>query len=135
VSTVDVHLVGDGVCRIVHRESGAEIRSSKAPEYGGLGGAFSSTDLLAAALGSCIATNLEPVALRHAVPLEAFEISVEKRLAVEPKRIEALAVEVHLRQPVPPPVLTRLERAAHHCLVHRSLSPDVAVTIAFVHSR
>lgn len=130
--TLEVTLAGEGACRIVHRESGAEIRSSKAPEYGGRGGAFSSTDLLAAALDSCIASSLEPVALRHGVPLDALSLTVEKTLGVQPKRLESLAVTVRLATAVPPDVRTRLERAARHCVVHRSLSEEVVVSIGFV---
>lgn len=132
MSTIEVALVGGGACRIVHSDSGAEIRSSKAPEYGGAGGAFSSTDLLAAALGSCIATNLEPVAERHGVPLDALRLSVEKRLSVAPKRIEALDVRIAVGGEVAPSVLTRLERAAQLCLVHDSLSREIDVTIDLV---
>jgi uncharacterized OsmC-like protein len=126
---IDVSLTGDGECLIVHRDSGAEIRSSMAPEYGGAGGAFSSTDLLAAALGSCIATNIEPVARRHDVPLDAIGIGVEKRLGSSPKRIESVAVRVRVEPDVPAAVIARFERAADLCLVHRSLSPDISVTI------
>lgn len=129
MGSIDVALLGGGECRIVHRDSGAEILSSTAPEYGGSGGAFSSTDLLAAALGSCIATNLEPFALRYGIPLAAVRISVEKTLARSPKRIESLAVEVQVAAGVTASILHRLERAADLCLVHRSLSADVSVTI------
>lgn len=129
MSRIDVSLRGNGQCHILHRESGAEIRSSVAPEYGGRGDAFSSTDLLAAALGSCIATNLEPVALRHGIPLDAIGISVDKTLSVSPKRIESLAVRVSIDGDVPQPVMERLGRAAQLCAVHRSLSADASVTI------
>lgn len=129
MSRIEVALEGNGECRIVHRDSGAEIRSSMAPEYGGSGGAFSSTDLLAAALGSCVATNLEPVAVRHHVPLDAIHIGVEKVLGTSPKRILSLAVHAEVDGDTPSDVLERLRRAADACLVHRSLSEDIAVVI------
>jgi putative redox protein len=127
MTTIEVVLLGDRTCGITHRESGAEIRTCVAPEYGGTGNAFSSTDLLAAALGSCIATNLEPVALRHSVALERIRLRVHKRLAHAPKRVESFTVEIRVDAPVAAAVLERLRRAAEHCLVHRSLSPAVAV--------
>jgi len=131
MSLVDVTLTGHGACEIRHRESGASIRSVKAPEYGGDGGGFSATDLLAAALGACIAGNLEPVMQRHGIPLGAVRVSVDKRLASHPKRIESLAVTVHLDGEIAADRLTRLRRAAGQCLVHHSISPDVAVSIHF----
>lgn len=59
-------------------------------------------------------------------------MTVEKTLGVKPKRIEALDVTVRLVTDVSPDVRTRLERAARHCVVHRSLSEEVVVSIGFV---
>ena len=129
MSAIDIKLVGEEQCDIVHRDSGTAIRSSKSPAYGGAGGTFSSTDLLAAALGSCIATNVEPVAERHGIGLDALSIVVTKTLETSPKRIAALDVHVAVGTPVEPDVLTRLARAADHCLVHRALAADLDVTI------
>jgi len=129
MSRIDVTLVGNGACRIVHQESGASIASSVAPEYGGAGGAFSSTDLLAAALGSCIATNLEPLLVRHGIPLDTIRVGVDKELSVTPKRLVRLAVAIHLGPTVSPDVIVRLGRAADHCLVHQSLAPEIDVRI------
>lgn len=131
MSRIDIRLLGDGECAIRHLDSDAEIRSSKSPELGGRGGAFSSTDLLAAALGSCIATNIEPVALRHGLSLDAFEVSVDKRLRESPKAIESLQVGIRITSPVRDDILERLKRAAGYCLVHRSLSESVEVAIRF----
>ena len=103
-----------------------------APEYGGPGGAFSSTDLLAAALGSCIATNIGPVAERHGIPLDTFEIHVEKTLGQQPKWVTRLAVEVRCGTPLSPDMLARLQRAAESCTVSRSLRPDMDHKIVFV---
>ncbi len=103
-----------------------------APEYGGPGGAFSSTDLLAAALGSCIATNLGPVAERHGIPLDSFEIRVEKALGQQPKRVTRLNVEVRCATPLSPDMLGRLQRAAESCTVSRSLHADMEHGITFV---
>ncbi len=128
---IEISLLGDGECRITAQPSGAEIRSSKSPEYGGTGDGFSSTDLLAAALGSCIATNLEPVALRHDLSLADLQVTVEKTLSISPKRLAELIVRIELRRTVAGDVLKRLERAASHCVVHQSLSSDVSVKIEF----
>lgn len=131
MSNLDVTFVGDGTCEIRHRESGASVRSVKAPEFGGAGNGFSATDLLAAALGSCIASNLEPVLLRHGMPLHAARLSVSKQLGTHPKRVESLAVTVRIDRGIAPGLLTRLRRAAAQCVVHDSLSPDVSVSISF----
>jgi len=101
------------------------------PVYAGAGSSFSATDLLAAALGVCIATNIDTVAERHGIPLDALLLQVEKTLSTEPKRLQALAVTVASRVVIPGDVLLRFQRAASHCIVHQSLHPDVSVTIRF----
>ena len=98
-------------------------------EYGGEGRSFSATDLLAAALGACIATNIDGVAVRHGIPLEGLEVRVEKSLSREPKRVDRLVVSIDLGMPVSSEVRQRIERAAEHCPVHRSLHPDVIVMV------
>ena len=117
---------------MLHARSGASITSAMAPEYGGEGGAFSSTDLLAAALGSCIATNIGPVADRHGIPLDAFELTVEKELSPQPKRVIRLDVAIRCSVPVTPEVRLRLERAAESCTVLRSLDPTMRHDVVFL---
>lgn len=129
MSLIDIKLAGQGRCRIRHQESGVEIESSKAAEYGGRGDSFSSTDLLAAALGSCIGTNLEPIAERNGIPLDQICIRIEKTLQSSPKRLASLSVSICIGPGVSPSLITRLERAASHCLVHKSLSPEIDVSI------
>lgn len=97
--------------------------------FGGSGASFSSTDLLAAALGSCIATDLEPLARRHRIALADIGIEVEKSLSSRPKQVESLHVHVRLPRGVAEDVLLRFERAAARCLVHRSLDPHIRVSV------
>jgi uncharacterized OsmC-like protein len=129
MSHLDIELLGGGDTVITHVESGARVQSSKSPAFGGSGQSFSSTDLLAASLGSCIATNVEPVAERHSVAFERIRIRVEKTMSVEPKQIDALDVHITVEGDTSPDVLLRFDRAAHHCLVHKSLASHIAVGI------
>lgn len=128
-SIVEIRPMGGGDCVVRHAPSGAEMHTSRSPVYGGRGSSFSSTDLLAAALGSCIATDLEPVAERHGVTPESIIVRVTKALTVRPKKLRSLEVEVEVSGTVADGVLVRLERAAQHCLVHRSLHGDIDVRI------
>jgi uncharacterized OsmC-like protein len=128
---ITIGLDGKGDCVVSHAETGTTLRTSKSPAFGGTGESFSSTDLLGIALGTCIATDLEPVALRHGVALETIQIEVDKLLSVSPKRVEAFAVTVRIDQDVPEDILLRLRRAADACLVQRALHPDVRCTIVF----
>ncbi|MFW6201243.1 MAG: OsmC family protein [Gemmatimonadota bacterium] len=126
---VAIRLEGGGECVARHGSSDTRMRTSKSPAYGGSGGSFSSTDLLAVALGTCIATDLELVAERHGIAPAEIAIDVDKTLSLRPKRIEAFRVVVRVPERVEDDVVLRLERAAGHCLVHRSLAAEIRVDV------
>jgi len=129
MGAIEVTLQGIGRCRIKHSDSGHVIHTATATEYGGVGGTFSSTDLVAAALGSCIATNVDRVLQRAEVPLDSVQIHVTKSLSTNPKRLARLAVTILIQQAVDSSLETKLRRAAESCVVHRSLHDDVEVSL------
>lgn len=97
----------------------------------GKGQAFSPTDLLATALGTCVLTTMAIVAQRHGIELAGAKAHVSKEMVSQPmRRIGALTVTIDL-----PEIATehraRLEAAGNHCPVHQSLSQDVKVTITY----
>lgn len=124
--------IKQGSCSVLHQQSGATLITDSPPEYGGRGKSFSATDLMAAALGVCIATNIDAVAVKYEIPLEAVEIKVQKTLSKSPKRIASLSVQIFINVPLPLEVLRRLQNAAKNCAVHRSLHPELKVEISFV---
>lgn len=129
--TIRVILESEAGCRVEHVPSKAALEVRTPPEFGGPGGGFSSTDLVAAALGACIGTSLAPVAARHGISPGALALRVEKTLSSAPKRIARLTVIVRHPGEVGPLLLRKLERAAAACPVHRSLAADVAVEVRF----
>lgn len=131
VPTIRVILEGGAGCHVEHLPSGTCLDVRTPPEYGGPGGAFSATDLLAAALASCIGTSLAPVASRHGIPPGSLSLLVEKELSDAPKRVARLTVIVRIPRAVDPILLRKLERAAAICPVHRSLAADIAVEVRF----
>jgi len=127
MSSLTVRLLGPGECEVVHEQSLARLRTDAPPEFGGRGRSFSATDLLAAALGACVATSIDGVAIRHGVPLSEIEIRVDKELGVSPKRVSRLTVTIFVPAPTPSDVIGRLHHAAASCVVHRSLHPSLEV--------
>ena len=132
MTTILISLQEIGSCKVEHPQSGTVITTDTPREYGGRGRSFSATDLLAAALGVCMATNLDSTARHHGIPLDAFVITVEKTLAQNPKRVASLHVTVAFSISLDPDVLLRLERAAQNCAVKRSLHPGIQVTTRFI---
>lgn len=133
--TIRARLLGSGECSVDHIASGATVRTSKSPEYGGTGASFSSTDLLLTALVTCIATDIEPVAVRNGVRLDRIVITGAKTLSTQPKAVVSLDVDVRIDGELDATTLLKLRRAADTCLVQRSLHPDVACTIEWTTGR
>jgi putative redox protein len=86
---------------------------------------------VATALGTCIATILGIQADKHDLDLDGIEISVEKEMASNPRRIDTLRTEVTMPTGLDEEMRDRLERAARHCPVDESLHPDVDAPITF----
>lgn len=132
MSVIKITYSALGQCNVVHEPSGSTIQTDLPTEYGGTGNSFSATDLLAAALGVCIATNIDKMADRHGIPLNALNIRVKKELSKTSKQISLLQVLVEVNIKVAEDIKERIKRAADACLVHRSLHPDLNVTVKFL---
>ena len=112
--------------------SGATLETDAPKDNEGRGEAFSPTDLLATALGSCILTVMGIVARRHDWPLEGATLSIEKQMVADPeRRIGQLDVRIELPAGIPENARKVLERTAHTCPVHNSLHPDTKVETTF----
>ena len=114
-----------------HGPSAARIESDAPVDNHGRGEAFSPTDLLATALGSCMLTVMGIVARRHDWDLSGARARVEKHMVTEPVRRVGKLVVRFAMPAVPEKARAVLERTAHTCPVHQSLHPDVEVDVTF----
>lgn len=128
---IETEYVGDLQCTAAHMPSGITLTTDAPEDNQGEGRSFSPTDLVATALGTCIATILGIQAKVHGLDLEGTAVSVQKEMASNPRRIDALRTEVTMPVALDPPTRTRLERAARHCPVDESLRADIEVPIVF----
>ncbi|MCE9611209.1 MAG: OsmC family protein [Chthoniobacter sp.] len=132
---VEVHIqyLGDLRCEATHGPSQTTLLTDAPVDNHGRGEAFSPTDLVATALGTCIVTTMGIFAQRHAIELRGTKITVQKEMTSVPtRRIARLACELSLPLPSTHPHREALERAAHTCPVHQSLHPDVDKPIRFI---
>lgn len=127
--------IGDLKCRLTHLTSGSSITTAAPLDNQGDGSTFSPTDLVGAALGSCILTTIAIVAKRRNINIESCSFEVIKEMNADPRRIGRLPVEVHLPQSLPQDQRAILERAARACPVHRSLHPDIDAPVTFCYDR
>ena len=113
-------------CSATHDPSATVLATDAPLDNQGKGESFSPTDLVATALGTCIATTMAIVAERHQVELKGMTVRVTKEMASDPRRIGRLTTEVHVPLPADHPQRELLEETALGCPVHRSLSADMA---------
>ncbi len=122
---ISIEYTGGLHCRAVHGPSSAKIETDAPTDNQGKGEAFSPTDLVGTALGTCIATTMAIVAERHEVDLLGLTVQVSKEMSDAPRRIGRLTTEVHVPLPADHPQREVLEKAALGCPVHRSLAAEM----------
>lgn len=130
---MNVRYQGQKHCELTHGPSGTRIETDAPKDNQGKGEAFSPTDLVGAALASCILTTMAILTEKDGVNLESAEASVEKVMTGAPRRIESLTLNIKLPAKLTPEQRTRLEEIAHSCPVHRSLHPEVKMPMTFTY--
>ncbi|MBI4230687.1 MAG: OsmC family protein [Planctomycetes bacterium] len=119
-------------CTLTHGPSGARIATDAPIDNHGRGEAFSPTDLVGAALGSCILTTMGIVAKRRSIAMEGASATVVKEMTSEgPRRIARLGVVIALPAALSGADREILRKAGEACPVHRSLHPDVRIDVTF----
>ncbi len=123
-------------CAAVHGPSKQTLTTDAPVDNGGKGAAFSPTDLVATALGSCMATIMGLVSQRNNLDIDGLQIQVIKEMTSEPPRrissLKARLVFPHGKC-LSPDARAKLETAARACPVKQSLHPDVQTPVEFVY--
>ena len=134
---VDLRIDYEGAlhCRLTHGPSGAVIATDAPKDNMGKGEAFSPTDLVAAALGSCMLTTMAIVALRKGIEFKTASMKAVKEMVTDPeRRIGKIHITVEMPRGLGPEHRAVLERAAHACPVVKSLNPAIEIPTKFNYS-
>lgn len=126
--------IGQKHCEIVHGPSGARIATDAPKDNAGRGEAFSPTDLVGAALASCILTTMAIFAERDGVAFTGGRAEVEKEMTASPRKIGELRIHILLPKSIPSDYRLKLEEIARTCPVHRSLHPDMKIPLSFTYA-
>jgi putative redox protein len=132
--TIEIAYLGGLHCEAVHGPSHNRLMTDAPVDNGGKGEAYSPTDLVATALGTCLVTVMGIVAERHQLDLGGTRVRVVKEMtAVPTRRIGALTATITIPNGARLAECDRalLERTADLCPVRQSLHPDVKVTMTF----
>ncbi len=108
-----------------HILSGTEILSDAPLDNNGKGEAFSPTDLVANAAGSCMMTIMAIKARDLDINIEGSTVEVTKIMQAEPRKILRLEIIINMKISVDDKTKTILERTAMNCPVLLSLNPDI----------
>jgi len=131
--SITMRYEGELRCQAEHGPSKSTITTDAPVDNHGKGEAFSPTDLVGAALGTCMMTIVGIVAARHGLDVRGMTARTEKVMTSEgPRRIKSLRTFLSIPLPADHPQRSMLENAAHTCPVHKSLHPDVDAAIDFV---
>ena len=115
-----------------HVKSGATFITDAPTDNNGKGEAFSPTDTIASALGSCMLTVMGIKAqTMEGVTIEGATALVTKTMSSNPRRISK--IEVVLKFPVKLESKTQkiLENTGNTCPVHYSIHPDIEKVITY----
>ena len=123
-------------CKATMAGAGRELVTDAPRENGGLGEAFSPTDLLAGALGTCLLTMIGAVAQRSNLDVAGMTARVEKDMSAGPvRRVGRVNIVVTMPKglKLSDADRSRLENAAKSCPVKQSLHPEVEIQLEFVY--
>ncbi len=133
--TIETEYEGSLRTLALHVASGNRIVTDAPVDNHGRGEAFSPSDLVCAALGSCMLTIMGIKALQHRLDIVGTRVAITKEMTADgPRRIRRITLDFAL----PPAARVFsdrdrdvLERAAHTCPVALSLHPEIEQVVRF----
>ncbi len=132
--TVKTVYLGELRTESIHLQSNNTLITDAPTDNMGKGEAFSPTDLVATATGSCMLTTMAIVAQRDHIELAGSTVEVTKIMSpTPPRRIARLEIQLSMKTNVvlTPEQVKKLEHTAHKCPVSLSLHPEVEQVITF----
>lgn len=133
MATIKTTYLGELRTQATHLQSGTQIITDAPTDNNGKGEAFSPTDLVAAALGSCMMTLMGIYAQRENIPLQGTTFEITKNMLPNPRRIGEIVVQFDFPQTLElsEEQKEKLKHYALTCPVFLSLHPDLQKTVSF----
>jgi len=132
MTTIKTSYLGNLRTAPKHLQSGTDIITDAPVDNNGKGEAFSPTDLVAAALGSCMVTIMGIVAQKDNFEISGLVWETTKIMSSSPRKIEEIIIDFTWEgAPDDEKMLQKLKNAAKTCPVALSLNSDIKQTINF----
>jgi len=130
---ISIDYAGELRCNATHGPSGQTLSTDAPVDNNGKGETFSPTDLVATALGNCMATIMGIVAQRKEIDLAGLHLTVEKIMSEDmPRRIAKLPMRIEVPLAEDSKYKDLMINAALTCPVHQSLHPAIEIPITWV---
>ncbi len=128
----EVEYLGNLRTQAKHLKSGEKVITDAPTDNNGKGEAFSPTDLVSAALSSCMMTIMGMLAEREEIDLKGLRSEVLKIMASNPRKIGEIQITFyHPTLKATDVQKQKLKNAALTCPVALSLSDSVKQTVVF----
>jgi putative redox protein len=131
--TIKTIYLGDLRTEATHVQSNTVILTDAPVDNNGKGEAFSPTDLVCTALGSCMLTIMGIIANRENIALEGTTLDITKIMSVTPRKINEIVINftVPNADNLSAQQKQKLSNAAHTCPVALSLASDITQVVNF----
>ncbi len=117
--------------KLTHKSSNTQLITDAPIDNHGKGESFSPTDLLAAALGSCMVTIMGIRANTKNINLAPFQFQIKKIMQTSPRKVGRVEIEIVCSKDIPLEDRVYLEKEARECPVALSLSKDLEQRVTF----
>lgn len=129
--TIETVYIGDLRTEATHVLSGKKIITDAPLDNQGKGESFSPTDMVAAALGSCMLTIMGISAKAHGFDIDGTKLEIEKIMGTDPRRIVEIVIKFTFPHDYDAKTKKILELAAKECPVAQSLHSNLKQTVTF----
>ena len=131
MNTYEVKYQGNLRTTAIHLDSGSEINTDAPKDNHGLGKTFSPTDMLCSSLASCILTIMAITVEKNNIDIKGTFAKVKKTMGSNPRKIIKIQIDIIFPKDYDFKTKTILERAAHNCPVHHSISENIDKNVSF----
>jgi len=128
---IEIEYKGNLRTESIHLTSGQKIITDAPVDNKGKGEAFSPTDLIASALGSCMLTIIGITAESRNIDISGARAEIEKVMGSNPRSITQIIINIYFQITLIKREKQLFEKSALSCPVHRSLHPETEILTKF----
>ena len=133
MKTSKIIYLGELRTKMIHNKSSSTVITDAPTDNRGKGAAFSPTDLVASALGSCMLTIMGIKARDQNINIEGSYVEVQKSMKSAPRAISKIELYFYMQctKKLSQGEKRQLEAVALACPVAKSIHPEVIQSTSF----